>query len=170
MFVEEYLRMGWNGTQAYKAVYGEHISDEVAATAAARLLRNVQVEEHLSQRIAERAMGANEVLDRLGEHARVDVGQFYDPATNTVDMRLAKKKGLTRLIKKVKQTVKTTEDEEIIFTEVELVDGQAALVHLGRHHKLFTDVTENKTQLNVEGLEQLMDKVYGTGDEPDNSG
>lgn len=167
VFVEEYLRLGWNGTQAYKAVYGAQLSDDVAATAASKLLRKPQVEEYLSQRIAERAMGADEVLDRLGEHARVDIGMFYDPATNTVDMRRAKQAGATRLIKKIKQTVRAKDDEETIYTEVELVDGQAALQLLGRHHKLFTDVTENTTKINIQGKEALLDRVYGdSNDDP----
>lgn len=169
-FVEEYLRLNWNGTRAYKAIYGEHLSDETAAPRASKLLRNDKIKDYLSQRIAERAMGADEVLARLGEHARVDIGDFYEPGTNTVNMRRARELGLTKLIKKVKQTVKTTEDEEIIFTEIELVDGQAALVHLGRHHKLFTDVVDNTTTLNITGKEELLDRVYGSRDTDTDSG
>lgn len=166
VFVEEYLTC-WNAAEAARRA---GYSERTAYSMGPYLLKNIEVEALIRQRISEKTMTADEVLIRLGEHARCDIGDFYDPATNTVDMRRARSQNKTRLIKKVKQTVRTSETEEVIFTEIELVDSQAALVHLGRHHKLFTDVQENRNQLNVEGLDELLDKIWGDGNEPDNPG
>ena len=48
-FVEEYL-VDLNATRAYKAVYKNVKKDDVAASAAARLLRNVKVAAYLAER------------------------------------------------------------------------------------------------------------------------
>lgn len=161
-FVEEYLKC-WSATEAAKrAGYSERSAYNIGS----RLMKKDEVDAFLRQRISESAMGADEVLHRLGEHGRVDIADFYDPATNTVDMRKAIASGKSRLIKKIKQTVKTSETEELIYTEIELVDAQNALIHLGKHHKLFTDKSEIDMTLNVVGLKELMDRVYGNSNDP----
>lgn len=88
-------------------------------------------------------MSAKEVLMRLAEQARGDLGEFLvkDGDSLTVDleaMRAAKK---TRLIKKITQIRRrrTTKDstEEEITTSLELYDAQAAQQLIGKHHGVF---------------------------------
>ena len=94
-------------------------------------------------------MPAEEVLQLLTEHARGDMGEFLDIESMSfrVSLQKAKDLGITHLIKKVKErTVMTSnkdgEETETHTFELELYDAQAALVHLGRYHKLFTDNTD----------------------------
>jgi hypothetical protein len=64
----------------------------------------------------------------------------------SLDLRGAKEKGLTKLIKKVKQKTTTflakkesEEDREVHEIEIELYDAQGALVTLGKHHGLLAE-------------------------------
>ncbi|MDY3362055.1 MAG: terminase small subunit, partial [Clostridium celatum] len=52
-FVDEYL-IDLNATRAYKAVYKNVKSDDVAAVNGNRLLRNAKVEEYLNKRMKDR--------------------------------------------------------------------------------------------------------------------
>jgi len=78
-------------------------------------------------------MPADEVLYRLASHARSDLGAFLVKDGNkiTVDWDKLVEAKLTHLVKTV---IPTTHG-----TRIEFHDAQAALVHLGRHHGLFTD-------------------------------
>lgn len=157
VFVEEYLK-DFNGTQAaIRAGYSEN----GARSTASRLLTIDNISEAVEAGIEERAMSANEVLQRLASMARGDMGDFLDVNSMGIfnlDLAKAKELGLLHLVKKVKDrsvmTMKMGADGVEVETEthnfeVELHDAQAALVHLGRHHKLFTDRSEVVTEGNV---------------------
>lgn len=47
-FAHCYLTNGFNGTAAYKSVYGDHLTDNVASSSASRLLMNVEVRKILA--------------------------------------------------------------------------------------------------------------------------
>lgn len=144
-FINEYLR-DFNATQAaIRAGY----SAKAARVQGSRLLTNANVSSEIQSRIAEKSMSADEVLLRLAEMARGDMGDFLDITSMgfVLDLSKAKENGMTHLIKKVKLRTQTTVSKEGIETEthdaeIELYDAQAALVQLGRHHKLFTDKQE----------------------------
>ena len=53
LFADEYL-IDLNATRAYRAAYPSVKKDETAAAAAARMLRNVKVQEYISERMQER--------------------------------------------------------------------------------------------------------------------
>jgi phage terminase small subunit len=53
LFADEYL-IDLNATRAYKKIYKNCKSDEAAAAASARLLRNVKVAEYIEQRMKDR--------------------------------------------------------------------------------------------------------------------
>ncbi len=93
-------------------------------------------------------MGADEVLTRLAEHARGSIEDLLD-ASGQLNLAEARTNGKLYLVKKLKRTTRVyrENDEPVTQTldEVELHDAQAALVHLGRHHKLFTDKHELST-------------------------
>jgi phage terminase small subunit len=144
-FVVQYLK-DFNATQAaIRAGY----SPKTAYSIGQRLLNFVEVAEAIKIGIAEHSMGADEVLLRLAEHARGDMGDFLDISSVSfqIDLNKAKELGLTHLIKKVKQKTtivssKNGEDVETDQIEIELYDAQAALVQLGKHHGLFIDRTD----------------------------
>jgi phage terminase small subunit len=133
-----------------------------------RALSNTIIRAAIDAKLKERAMGADEVLARLADEARGDIGVFMDVSTVgwNIDLLQRDEKGdlihdargnvirkpETKLIKKLKQKVTTIigkaengEDREIVETEIELYDAQAAKVHIGKHLKLFTD----QVDLNV---------------------
>ena len=144
-FVEEYL-IDFNATQAaLRAGY----SPRTAYSIGPRLLKNVEVKAEFKRRFEEKAMPADEVIARLSDMARGDLGDFLDIESMSFDLSLRKAKelGLTHLIKKVKQRTVTTikkdgDDEETHYVEIELHDSQSALEKLGKAHKLFVDRKE----------------------------
>lgn len=151
-FIDEYLRC-WNATDAYQVAYPKSSRDAARANAA-RLIANDSISAEIKARVTERAMSANEVLDRLAEQARADYKDFLDVAPNgDIALDMAKAEGKTHLIKRVTQrrTVRTTKDTQIDETvlSVELHDAQAALVTIGKHHKLWTDQVKHEGEVVI---------------------
>lgn len=148
-FVDEYFLNSLNATEAYKKVYGVK-DDNAAAASASRLLRNVKsVTLEIERRFNERAMKANEVIDRLSQIARGDVADFLDIGTMgfSVDLHKAYQAKKTHLVKKVKQKTTTVigkgdmPDQEFHETEFELYSAHEALRDLAKVHALFIDRT-----------------------------
>jgi len=141
-FVEAYLQT-WNATKAAKAAgYAENSARQQGS----RLLSDVNIASRVRARLAEKAMQSDEVLARLADHARADIGDLVDPATMTLDLRKAVDSGGTRLIKKIKQTIITGDEKQTEIFEFEMYDAQSALVHIGKHHGLFTDKLDITTK------------------------
>ena len=170
-FCREYVK-DWNATRSAAAV---GYSEKTAYSIGSRLLKKVEVAAEISRLVAELAMGPAEVLQRLADQARGDIAQVMDVSSMgfSLNMQAAKDAGLSKLIKKVRQTTITKiarkpsdDDEERTTLEIELYDAQAALVHLGRHHGLFTDTLKLEGSLNVTNLQQVLDTAYGS----DNAG
>ena len=158
-FVNEYLKC-LNATQAYQRVYD--CGYETANVNGYRLLVNTSVSEEVKKRLAEYTMSANEVLARLAEHARGDMDDFLDDDGN-LDLKKVRAARKTRLIKKYKTRTTTRiigEDETVtVETEFDLYDAQAALVHLGKHHKLFTDKVELSGDVDIAFVNVDVDKL-----------
>ena len=137
VFVAEYLR-SWNATEAATAAGYAH-----PRQAGCRLLTHVDISTEIRARINELAMSADEVVTRLAEQARSDIGDFVvvDGDSWTLDLQAIKERG--HLVKKIKQGPHGP--------EIELYDAQAALALLGRTHGLFVDRQEisGDVQLNV---------------------
>ena len=145
VFIEGYLQC-WNAAEAARRA---GYSERTARIQASRLLSKANIQEEIQSRISEKAMSADEVLLRLGDMARGDMGEFMDIESMSFNLALEKAKelGKTHLIKRVKQRTiitqkKDGDEEENHYIELELHDSQSALVHLGKYHKLFTDKTE----------------------------
>lgn len=136
VFISEYLK-DFNGSAA-AVRSGYRGKPNVIA---ARLLANASIKAEIERQIAERAMGADEVLQRLAEMARGDLGDAIAsfPAgrgsISMVDWDKLVKAGKTHLVKKFK----VTKDG----VEIELHDPQRALELLGKHHHLFTERVEH---------------------------
>lgn len=127
-----------NGTES-ASLAGYTGDRRTLAVTASRLLRKANVRARMSEILEEYTMEKREILGRLTAQARADMGDFIDPATMSVDWKKAQELGITHLIKEFKQTTITTDDRETQVLEFKLVDNQAALVHLGKAHALFSD-------------------------------
>jgi hypothetical protein len=130
LFVAAYLgKANGNGAEAVRlAGYATKWPDKIAA----QLLGNARVRALISARVECAAMSAAEILARLAEIASANQLDFMKIDARgewTVDLRLAKKRGLGHLIKRLKRTERGT--------EVELHDPVVALLKLGDHHNLF---------------------------------
>lgn len=131
-FIEEYLQC-WNSSEAARRAGYKGRPNTIGS----RLLTNVDIMAEIKRRLAVKSMSADEVLLRLTEHARGDVGDYLNilPGGQAIiNLEKAKQAKKLHLIKKLKVT-KTG-------PEIELYDAQAALVQLGRAHQLFTDKVE----------------------------
>lgn len=126
VFVEEYLKT-WNATEAARRA---GYSVKTARSIGAENLTKPDIASEIQQRIAERTMGADEVLVRLSEQARAEYSQYFMP-NGTVDLAKLIADGKAHLIKKVKETQ--------WGLQVEFYDAHAAKELIGKHHKLFTD-------------------------------
>lgn len=175
IFVLEYVK-DFNATRAAIAA---GYSPKTARFIASNLLTKVNVKEAVKLLLQEKVMTADEVLTRLADMARGDIAELMELSTMgfTFDLMIKNENGemvpnpKTKLIKRIKQKVTTfigkksdTEDREIIETELELHDSQAALVNIGKHLGLFKDQSMNlNVDLSTLSDEQL-DKLASGGD------
>lgn len=128
VFIEEYLTC-WNATEAARRAGYKHPAQQGSA-----LTKLEIVERMINNRIAELAVSSGEVLKRLGEQARSDIGDFLDD-DGSLNMAKARAMGKTHLIKSVTRSIRGT--------RIELYSSQAALELLGRNLGLFMDRLEH---------------------------
>ncbi len=154
-FIDEYLKC-WNAAEAARLA---GYSEKTARSIGSENLTKPDIEAEIKRRLDESAMSADEVLSRLAEQARATIGDFVslDEAAQDgkqvselrFDFTKAVKAGKMHLIKSLRQ------DKDGNW-RLELHDAQAALVHLGRHHKLFTDqvsITDWREEARRAGLD-----------------
>ena len=146
MVLDQYLIL-FSQWRAYQAVYPNTTYDSAKA-ASSKLFTDVNFLAHLSDRLSEVHMSADEALKLVTDIARGDVAELMDISSVgfNLDMAEAKRKGLTRLIKKVKQKTITKigkkdgdDDTEIHELEIELYDAQAAQRDLLKIHGKFLE-------------------------------
>ena len=161
-FVAEYLKC-WNASEAARrAGYSEHTASEQGS----RLLTNVSISAAIERFKAEHIMSAEEVQILVTQQARSDIGDFLDQVGDVVRVDLVKaiEAKRTGLIKKLSQThtVRTRGDdvEESVSTTIELYDKQAALVQIGKMHKIFS---ERQEVVGKDGGPVVIKVVYGDG-------
>mgnify|MGYP000251171697 CR=1 FL=1 len=156
IFADEYL-IDLNATRAYKVAYPRVKSDETAAAAAARLLRNVKVAAYVEKRMQDRQKRTEITQDMvLQELAAIAFAKATDFAqivngnvvltdrvilTNTADLSEGQMKAIAG-IKKGKNGI-----------ELKLNDKEKALELLGRHFGMFKD------KLEVSGLDEEKNKL-----------
>ena len=153
LFVAHYL-ICWNASEAArKAGY----SAKTAYSIGWENLRKPEIKSLIQERMAEYVMSANEALARLSQMAS---GNLID-VLNTddeFDFELARDKGMTHLVKKIKRRQFTDKDGNTTRdTEVELYDAQSALITLAKYHKLFTD----KSDTTGDEKQVIIKVVYG---------
>jgi phage terminase small subunit len=129
-FVNHYVQC-WNASEAARrAGYSERSAGSIGH----ELLKKPEIQDAVSARVAELTMSAHEVLLRLAADARADMADFYDVQEDgswKLNLNKAAALGRTHLIKKLGYNQ--------YGPTIELVDSQAARVHLGRHHGLFVE-------------------------------
>jgi hypothetical protein len=157
IFLEEYLTT-WNQTGAARvAKYAE------PAVAGARLVNHPLIRAEIEKRIKQKAMTADEVLERFAQQARGDIAQFItieerpDPKeegkTITVaflDISKVVMSGYSHLIKSISYTNNGP--------RIEMYDAQAALTKLGENLRLFgrnVNLNIDMSQFEDDELERI---------------
>jgi phage terminase small subunit len=147
-FVDEYL-IDLNATRAYKAAYPSVKNDETAASAAARMLRNVKVEKYINERMKAREkrteITQDKVLSELAKIAFVSGADFAKVVTKKAQtgkefqqVELADTDSLPENIKAAISNIKETK----YGISVESYDKVKALELLGRHLGMFKEKLE----------------------------
>lgn len=164
-FIEQYLR-DFNGTQAaIRAGY----SERSARVSACKILARPEVQAEIQRRLAELKMGTDEVLLRLSEQARGDIGVFFkiterwteeplptqeileekevaDADGNSIRLYLVRQVCLDtdKLVDpRYSHLVKRFGDSPRNGLSIELYDGQAALTLIGKHLNMFRERVEH---------------------------
>jgi phage terminase small subunit len=129
VFIAEYLKT-WNASEsARRAGY----SVKTAGSIGQRLLKDVEISTAIQTRLAEIHMSADEALKLLADMGRGDIGEVVDN-NGLLDIRLAREKGMTKLLRKIKQKTVTRigksdddDDVEIVETEFEMYSAKDAI-------------------------------------------
>lgn len=163
IFADEYL-IDLNATRAYKAAYPNIRSDETAAAAGARLLRNVNVAEYIDQELeklrSERVADIQEVLEYLTSVMRREKKECI--VVTVTKERSEYIKGEDG--KPKRQTVKE-EIPQIVEIPAKLSDANKAAELLGRRYSMFTEKIELSGKLDAEKtkLDDLIKQMCGDG-------
>lgn len=125
-------RAGYKGNDNVLAVQGHHN------------IRNPKIMAYVRDALRHHAMSAEEVLVRLSDIGRNDLGDCLN-SFGQIDPLEAKRKGKSHLIKrfKLKTTTITEKDgteKDIAETEIEMHDPQTALTLLAKYHDLVNRV------------------------------
>jgi phage terminase small subunit len=133
-FIDAYFACGMNASAAArKAGYRNRPN-----TAASQLMSNNVVAAEIDRIYRDIAMPAGEVLARLSEQGRADIADVTN-VDGTVNLKKARARGKTGLIKSITHTVTSFKGVETTTVKVELHDSQKALQLLGKYHKLFVE-------------------------------
>ncbi len=166
IFIDEYL-VDLNATRAYMAAYPKVKNTNTAAAAAARMLRNVKVQEQIQKRMKERSERTEITQDRvLRELAAIAFTKYTDYG-NVIEQQayitlktgeripLKDKSGKPLFIKDVEYglTAAMSDDAKRAIKsikpgkygiEVELYDKERALELLCRHLGMFNSKSEEE--------------------------
>lgn len=132
LFAENYIQNGGNGVQAAKAA--GYQGDTNALNQQARYnLQNPTISARIRERVEGVAADTDEVLNLLGEHLRADIADFegcFDEE-GRLDLKEAKKRGVSRLVKKLRVTTRTMQQNDgaavrEVTTQIEFHDAQSA--------------------------------------------
>lgn len=137
LFVEAYIGLArGNATKAAElAGYAGRTRNALHAQAV-DVMSLPQVRDAIATRLAQakKCLTADEVLEEISEQARASIDDFLDK-DGKLDLDKARALGKMHLIKKIAWTKDGF--------RLELRDAHAALVDLGRYHKLFTERHEH---------------------------
>lgn len=153
VWLEVYLNT-WNATEAARQAGYAH-----PRQMGSRLLADPDVMKEVQERIAEKTLSADETLVRLGQQARAEYSAYIRD-DGSVDLPAMRAAGMMHLIKGVKPSR--------YGNVVEFYDAQTALLNIGRHHKLFTDMVDLSGEIemkqNESALESILSRLSGIAD------
>ncbi|SRR5258706_8500155 len=127
-----------NGTRAWLETHPKSGYDS-ARSSVAEFLAKPNIRAEVNRRIAVGQMAADEAIAYQSDIARGDIGELMEITSvgGSLDLKSAKDKGLTKLIKKFKQKTtiiqaktKDGEDKEIHELELELYAADAAQTNI----------------------------------------
>lgn len=136
-FITEYLKC-LNATEAARRAEYDG-NDVTLASIGYENLRKPQIASRIEEEFAKHTMSAAEVLYHLTAIGRTDISDVLDDKGN-IDLVKARERGKTGIIKKVKSRMITTEDSDIVETEVEPMDKVKALELLAKYHDLINKI------------------------------
>ena len=129
-FVAAYLENGGNALRAaIKAGY-RHSSYASAGVQGHQVIKSIKVKAAIEEAMERAGMGQEEVVRRLAEQARANPAQFFDKRWRIKRAAVDKNGHLIRRLKAPSRGRPA---------EVELHDGQAALVKIGLHLGMFSE-------------------------------
>jgi hypothetical protein len=129
IFVEEYLANGFNATEAAKAAKYAAFNRGGYASIAGSVMKSPKVKALIARRIAERALEANEVIDRIREVASGTIADMLSD-DGYVDLARARDRKKLHLIKEISI-------DEDGGAKIKLRDQDKALDSLARIHGVF---------------------------------
>ena len=154
LFIAEYLT-DFNATQsAIRAGYSKKTARFIGAENLTKPNIRAEIDHHLK----ERAMSADEVLERIANIARGSADDFLtidEWGHTSLDLPRMEEEGKLHLIKKYKVTKQGG-------TEIELYDAQGALNQLGKAHGLFVDRTKVEHTGEITTITRIVEKRDAT--------
>jgi len=153
----------FNGAEAARlAGYAE----ESARQTAHKLLTKDYIQAAVKERFAELTMSADEVLIRLTEHGRSDLGKFIELTSEQIAAHPE-----TRLIQEFDREIISAGGVKQERIKLKLYSAQAALLQLWKHHQLAQGKTTESVEVvdAKERLAQLLARQSGRaapGDDP----
>jgi phage terminase small subunit len=146
LFIESYLQC-WNATKAAReAGYGG--DNNTLGAIGSENLAKPKIRKYIRERLNSAAMTTDEVLARLSEQARSDIGDFVG-AAGVIDLEAARDEGKTRLLKSISWTKNGI--------RIEVYDGQKALELIGKAHGMFTERREH--EIEIRSLDEWKEKA-----------
>ena len=121
-----------NATEAARGIYDTDDYSTLQTIGSENMSKPV-IKAEIDRRLAARAMGADELLARVSEQARLDIGP-YMREDGTLDLQRMAQEGKSRLIKELTPTREGL--------KVSLTDPQVAQKMLARYHRLLGDRLE----------------------------
>jgi len=150
-FADEYL-VDCNGTRAYRVAYPNCKNDDVAGTAAARLLGNVRVREYIDQRLAEisnaKIADATEVMEYLTSVMRREHQETVVVTTKTHK---------SWYDEHGKKQILDEEEPQCVEIPARLMDANKAAELLGKRYALFSDKVQHSGNVPVVIVDDLGD-------------
>lgn len=161
-FCDEYL-IDLNATKAYKVAYPNCKKDETANAASSRMLRNVKVQEYISERMKQREQRTeitqDMVIKELAKIAFLDIRKLYTEngqLKNIADIDSDTAGAISQLETLEEYDGYGDDREKIGDTQkVKLLNKTKALELLGRHLGIFND----KIDVNVKEKEEKKNAI-----------
>ena len=156
LFADEYL-IDLNATRAYRAAYPSVKKNETAAAAAARMLRNVKVQEYISERMQERQQRTEVTQDMVVKELAAIA---FARATDYVEIR---SNGVCGTVV-IKPTTDLSDQQISAIAgikegangiEIKLNDKEKALELLGRHLGMWNDKLDIKTPAIDDSIKEM---------------